>query len=288
MNFSFLPLKFQLGIKNIPINHLQEIRLRKNLPVKIKFDNKSFYLCDNGQTLLKSKSIICDEQDISFVISNVCEHSIYAHNENIINGFLTTLDGCRIGVAGECVADNNKIITLKNFTSLNIRIPHSVEGCSDLVFNKIYSNGIYNTLIISPPFYGKTTIIKDLCKKINDTYDYSILLVDERGEFAKVNGENIDVIKYASKDYAFNCAIRSMSPDIIFADELSSKEDWLSVKKVVDSGVKIVATCHGKTILDVIKNSNFVSGVFNRYVILKSLGTPGKVESIYDEEFNKV
>lgn len=277
--------KILTAISKIDKDKLYEIRLRRNFPVKVNFEGEVKYLSENGLTGFRTNAIVATEEDISDIIFNVTENSLYAFNDRIVNGFLTTADGVRIGVAGECVGNDGKVITVKNFSSLNIRIPHNVTGAADKVFKYVCKDDlILNTLIVSPPFFGKTTILKDLSLKIDKSFNYSVLLVDERGEFEKVFGENIDKITYSDKKYAFNAGIRSMSPDVIITDELVGEADWQSVKTVALSGVKIIATCHGKSLSDVRRKSVFIDNVFERYVVLKSDGLPGIIDKVYDGE----
>ena len=79
-----------------------------------------------------------------------------------------------------------------------------------------------------------------------------------------------------------------MAPDVIITDELSSKEDWECVKKASDSGVSVLASCHGGSVFDVKSNKNFIDKVFERYVVLSNDGQPGIVDMIFDGDFNKI
>lgn len=278
MDLSFLPNHFIDFININGTDKLYEIRIRNGFPIKINYDNV-YYTSEN--------KFNCTSQDIENIISTVTERSVYAFNEYIKNGFITTKNGLRIGLAGECVIDSGQVITIKKIQSLNIRIPHEIENCSKLIFPHVFLDEILNTLIISPPFCGKTTILKDLAIKLNRLDKYSILIVDERAEFENINGINIDKIKYGSKDFAFNYGIRSLSPDLIITDELSTVSDWNCIKNAIYSGVKVLASCHGKDIND-IKNKNGFLNVFERYVILKNNGQAGEVDKILDKDFNEI
>ncbi len=270
---SFLPNRYISYLNQIEYSTLYEIRLRAGFKVKLRVCHDNIYLGD----------IVCSQKDIDEIIKNVTERSLYAFNESLKKGFLTTKNGIRIGVAGECVYDNGNIVTIKNISSLNIRIPHCIDGCSDKIYPHILNGQLYNSLVVSPPFYGKTTILKDIIKKLNNENNLSILLVDERSEFCSICGENIDNIKYCNKEYAFSYAIRSMSPNVIITDELSEKKDWEAVKNAVNSGVKVIASCHGNSLEQIRKKDFFLCGVFERYIVLDSEnGQAGIVKEIYD------
>lgn len=288
MDFSFLPEIIRNSLFKTDIEKIYEIRLREDFAVSVVFDNKRFYLSKNGLTLYENLGIKCQREFIKDTLDNLTEFSVYAFNDKIKKGFLTYKDGVRIGVAGECVYDS-ELITIKNVTSLNIRIPHEILGCSDEVYKYILSdNEINNTLILSPPFCGKTTILKDLARKINKYHNKSILIIDERGEFSSVSGVNIDKIKNCTKEYAFSFGLRSLSPEIVITDELVGKSDWEFVLNAVNSGVKIIASCHAKNIDELKRKNYFLEGVFDRYLVLDKFDGMGKVIEVYDREFNRL
>ena len=287
MEYTFLTDRIAKSLDKICTDKLYEIRFRCGFPVSINYEGKKFFLTENGISIYWNSAIICDQLLINSIIDNITEYSIYAFNERIKKGFLPLKNGVRVGVAGECVYDE-KLITVKNINSLNVRIPHEVSGSSDCFFDNIINSGdFYNTLIISPPFCGKTTILKDVAKKINAFYNKNILIIDERGEFNNITGVNIDSIKYSDKLYAFDCGIRSMSPDIIITDELIGVDDWQCVFNAVNSGIKIISTCHAASIEEVLNKKFFKSGVFDRYIVLKK-GRFGELSYIFDKNFNSI
>lgn len=288
VNLDFLPIKITSALKKTDLNALSELRLRTGFPIFGIFNGKKVYICNDGATLDKTSAIICVQEDVSETINSATERSLYAFNDRLKQGFITTRDGVRVGVAGECVFDNDKISTIKKISSLNVRVPHEIENCSAVIYQKIYSGTVYNTLIVSPPAKGKTTLLKDLARKFNDNTDYSILIIDERGEFNRITGENIDIIKYSNKIYALSYAIRSMSPQIVITDELQSKDDWKSAEQAANSGVKIIASCHGKNINDLKSKDFFNKTVFERYVIIDDKKPAGSIKGIFDKDFNAV
>ena len=261
MELEFLPKQILDAVLGTNYHNIYEIRLRVNYPVKINVLGEKTTLKDKN-----GKELIVSYDDLMEVINNVTENSIYAFNDKILKGFITTKNGVRIGLSGEVVVDNNKIVTLKNFTSLNIRLSREVFGASDLIYNKIFNKEMYNTLIVAPPFSGKTTILKDLIRRINLEKNYDVLVIDERGEFFNVKGENIDVIRYGDKADAFLLGLRSLSPEVIIMDELATEKDFLNIEYALSCGIKIIATIHGESINDLIKKPYFNKDLFDRYL----------------------
>ena len=190
-------------------------------------------------------------EDLEEIILNLTERSIYAYLDQINNGFITWKNGVRVGVVGDCVIDNDKIINVKNINSLNVRIPHDIPNSSVEIFDYITFNGLNNVLIVSKPLKGKTTIVKDLIRKFSQNTKKNLLVIDERGEFNQLNLDNVDVIRYCDKAKAFEIGLRTMSPEIIFTDELIGQDDELWIKQAINYGVNVIATCHGKSIDDI-------------------------------------
>ncbi len=275
-------------LKNCKAENIFEIRLRTGYPVTVKGMDGYFFLGRNGTTIFRENAEICDFPMIEEIIGNVTERSLYAFNDEIKKGYLTTSEGVRIGLAGECVYDSGQIVTIKNFTSLNIRIPHEIPNCSEEIYDRLFQNDIYNSLIIAPPAMGKTTILKDLICKINDNYSKNILVIDERDEFGRISGKNIDFIRRSDKLFAFEYGIRSMSPDIVITDELCGEKDWQCVKSASDSGVRIIASIHGSGLEDVLKKKFFIDNVFDRYIVLDNKGVPGVLKKMYDGELKEL
>ena len=68
------------------------------------------------------------------------------------------------------MVEENKVININYIYSLNFRIAKQILGSSNKIIEYVLDkekNSIYNTLIISPPGYGKTTILRDLIRQIS-------------------------------------------------------------------------------------------------------------------------
>lgn len=284
-----MPAEISEALSKIDADKLYEIRIRLGFPVLLNVNGQKAYLTENGYSIFSEKAIICNEKTIKNIIDELTEHSIYAFNDRIRQGYLTTKEGVRVGLAGECVYDGNNLLTIKNITSLNLRIPHEIYGCADKFFGVVTDSGqIKNALLISPPFFGKTTILKDLSRKLNEKFNKSIMIIDERGEFESVKGINIDTVKYSDKLYALTFGLRSMSPEIIITDELIERRDWQCALTAINSGLKIIASCHAESAKDLLRKEYFIKNIFDRYVVLDNNNGFGKIREVFDGEFNKL
>ena len=273
--------------------HIYEIRIRDDKPVKINCSGRYIELFDGAKPLIAARGT-CNK-----IVTKACDYSLYSVNNQIVQGYIAVERGIRIGLCGEIVRENNGVKTVKNFSSLNIRIPHDAENCSSEVFGYVYSLGaVRNTLIIAPPGKGKTTMLRDLTRKIS-RQNLNVLVVDERNEICAVNGgiayyktgDNCDVITFGSKDFAFSYGIRTMAPDVIVTDEIMSEEDALAVLMAMGGGVRVLASAHAHS-PEEFKTKPFLklllsSKCIERYVFL-SAKEIGKVAGVYDREFGRI
>ena len=272
---------------------IYEIRLRANQPVRINYGGEYFYLCKNGLSHFNNEAIVTKSGELDDYILKASNYSLYSVEEQLKKGYLTIEGGIRMGICGECVCQNDKVINIKNVSSINIRIPHEVIGSADTVMNWIMKSGkMLSTLIISPPGRGKTTILRDIARQVSEKTRLNILIADERNEisasedFPTLNiGATTDVMRFCNKAYAFGTGVRVMRPDLIITDELYGKEDWESVEYCQNSGVCVIASLHGNDIEKVKAGRNFISGIFQRYVILTDELEVGKIRTVYDENY---
>ena len=240
----------QNNIGQFEMNELEEIRIRVSKPIILKLANREKIINYKVST-----------QDILKILENITENSLYSYQKQICSGYISLKGGHRVGITGNVVMEDEKVININYIYSLNFRIAKQVLGAADYIKEKVIeNNNIYNTLIVSPPGAGKTTILRDLIRQISN--NKTIGVVDERGEIAAMYknepqndmGLKVDILSNVSKDIGIRMLVRSMAPDIICADEIGTKNDVEAIKYAVTSGVKGIFTAHGNNI-ESIKNS---------------------------------
>ncbi len=287
---------FPINIRNLIYSEIkneeliEEIRIRVNKAIILKFNDKDVII-----------KYFINQEEIIKILQSVCENSIYSYQHQIAEGFVTVKGGHRVGIAGSCVIENGKVININYINSLNFRIARQIFNVSENVLKYILDikeNTILNTLIVSKPGSGKTTLIKDIIRKISngieelDFKGLNVGIVDERGEIAALYkgvvqndiGLKTDVMDNVSKAIGMKMLIRSMSPQVIVADEIGSVEDIDAINYAICSGVKGIFTAHGQAFeelcMNKILNELINKNVFEVIIFLDSKKR-GKIEKIF-------
>ena len=282
--FRMLPRNVVAFINNGQADDLQEIRIRVNRNTILKYCNEEVIT-----------DFIPNENDMINILHRLCENSIYSFQSQICNGFVTLYGGHRVGITGHVVMNNEKISNINYISALNFRIAKEIIGSSNKILKYVIDNGeIQNTLIVSRPGNGKTTILRDLVRNLSNM-GYTVSLIDERGEIAAMYngvpqndvGLRCDVLDNVTKSLGMKIAVRTMSPDIIVSDEIGTKEDIEAINYGVLSGVNGIFTAHGSSIMDIKLNENlnkiYEQKVFSRIIFFEKMG---KIRDVYKLENN--
>lgn len=283
--------------------HIQEIRLRAGRPLMLLKDGQETYLKEDGTfTDKQSYAYITGEKEPQEVLQHICHYSLYAYEDELRQGFITVSGGHRVGITGQIVMESDKMVrTIKHITGMNIRVSHQIKGVGDRVLPYLYQKGEFcNTLIISPPGCGKTTLLRDLVRQISDGNPYGagccVGLVDERSEIAGCYlgmpqndvGMRTDVLDACPKALGMMMLLRAMSPSVIAIDELGGQEDIEAVHTAACCGSRILATIHGDGVEDIQQKEGmdrlFQKGLFQCFVVLGKRQGRCIVRGIYERE----
>lgn len=282
---------------------LQEIRLRVAKPVLLYIDGMEFFQEETGEVVYHAvRPAVTLQEDLDQLIAYACSYSMYAFEEEISRGYLTLPGGHRMGLAGEAVlAESDRVRNIKHISCVNIRISHEIRGAADAVLPFLYRDGHFlNTLILSPPGCGKTTLLRDIVRQVSDGNacgpGVTVGIVDERSEIAgsfqgraqNDVGMRTDVLDSCPKAEGMMLLIRSMAPKVIGVDELGSEADIKALKKAVCCGCRVLATMHAGSFEEA---ENRLSGMkldeirfFDRYVILTRREGKCAVDAVLDGE----
>lgn len=248
-----LPIRIRCMVEKLRLDYgrLWEIRLRVNSPFILRYEDSEIYVDSCGSRTCNMKdAYIVTARDVNDTLECICNHSLYAYEDEIRQGFITVCGGHRVGVAGKIILDGTRIKCIRHISFLNIRVAHEIKGCSGDVLPYIYSDGkLMNTLIVSAPCHGKTTLLRDIIRVVSDG-GMTVGVVDERSEIAACYkgvpqndvGMRTDVLDCCPKASGMMMLVRTMAPDLIAVDEIGGQQDVDAIFGVINCGCRLLAT----------------------------------------------
>ncbi len=238
---NLLPPDLLPALDEAEIEHPEELRLR--------IGQKLAVVTATDTVHLNSPKITA--QHLDHLLERASGFSAHVSSELLRQGYLHTAAGCRIGFCGTVTGDGT---VLRALTSASIRIPRAVPGCAADVAGQLLRDGLENTLLLSPPGCGKTTLLRDLIRSLS-ACGYRISAADERGELAGQSGRklgfdlgpNTDVMTGGVKAESAMMLLRAMNPQILAFDEITAAQDLEVIRQAAGCGVTLLATAHAES-----------------------------------------
>ena len=278
--FKSFPEGLLKSMENVNLEKVDEIRIRVDKPVILKV---------GVNDIIVNYKVSSDE--ILNLFQVCCSNSIYTYQNQICGGFITIPGGHRVGISGSVVVKDGKVTNITNLYSLNIRIAKEIPNCSMPLLQyviDIEQNTVFNTLIVSSPGAGKTTMLRDIVNKISNGMPeinfkgVNVSVIDERGEISAMHkgvpqndiGIRTDVLDNVPKVLGIRMVIRSLAPQVVIADEIGNKDDAEIINYAICSGVKGIFTAHGSCFTDLKLNPEINKlinlKIFERIIFLDS------------------
>lgn len=279
-------------------NTTYEIRLRAGKPLNLMGKYGAVFVFENSTCSGKPSDgcVSVSHEEIKDTFNRICSYSIHTFQRSINSGYIPMKGGNRAGICGTAVCSGETVTNVKDISSINIRISKQVFGCGDEI-TSLVSRSNHGLIIAGPPNSGKTTVLRDVIRQVASGKlgeFYKVCAIDERREISAVCdgmvtndlGITCDVLDSYPIAQAIDIAVRTLSPDIIACDEISTQQEVNAITKAVNCGVRFILTLHSgsyselisKKLLEQLLSTN----AFDKVVLLSSGESIGKVKQVYD------
>lgn len=275
---AILPSELREGLLNVGeerLEQLEELRLRRGFPMTA--------LLPCGEVETGGSAV--GEDELRQVMENATQASAHTVLDRVRQGFVTLRGGHRVGLCGTAVRRDGQTVTLREVSSMSIRVARAVEGQARELLPELMENGTFvSTLILAPPGGGKTTLLRDLIRGLSDGDagpPCRVGVADERGEVAALwqgkpqlyVGRHTDVMDGCPKAEGLSILIRGMNPQVAAVDEITDPADVEAIRLAAGCGVALIATAHGRGAEDLRRRAVYRAllsdGIFRRLVVLE-------------------
>lgn len=257
----------------------EELRLRVRQPLTVLTAEGELSAAGEHDTLV-------EPDDLERVIAGVTEYSRYASAEALRQGYLSVRGGFRLGVCGTAVMRDGAVSSVKEFSSLALRIVHERVGLGEALAPRLFDEAgrFCSTLILSPPGGGKTTLLRDLIRCLSlggaERRALRVAVIDERSELAVMYrgapqtelGNHTDVLDGCPKALGIPMALRAMSPQVVAVDEITQEADVAAMCAAANCGVGLLATIHAESVAELTRKplwrALLAAEVFSRAVVI--------------------
>ncbi|KAH0897766.1 hypothetical protein HID58_047334 [Brassica napus] len=144
---------------------------------------------------------------------------------------------------------------------LTCRVGRSVRGSANLLRDLVQDGN--SLLLIGPPGVGKTTMIREVARMLGDDYEKRVMIVDTSNEIGGDgdiphpgigNARRMQVPNSDIQHKVLIEAVENHMPQVIVIDEIGTILEAIAASTIAERGIQLVATAHGATIENLIKN----------------------------------
>ena len=154
---------------------------------------------------------------------------------------------------------------------LTCRVGRALFGTVDILRDVIESGK--SMLLLGRPGVGKTTLLREAARVLADEADKRVVIVDTSNEIAGDGdiphpgigqARRMQVPAPSAQHAVMIEAVENHMPEVIVIDEIGAEAEALAARTIAERGVQLIATAHGNTLENLIRNptlADLVGGV---------------------------
>jgi stage III sporulation protein SpoIIIAA len=158
-----------------------------------------------------------------------------------------------------------------DIVGLTCRVGKVVTGTVDPIQDIIQSGK--SVLLLGRPGVGKTSRLREIAKLLADEAKKRVVIVDTSNEIAGDGdiphpavgrARRMQVPHRERQKETMIEAVQNHTPEVIIIDEIGTEDEALAARTIAERGVILIATAHGHTLENLIKNpmlSDLVGGI---------------------------
>jgi len=188
--------------------------------------------------------IIC-KQDMYFVLKKITTFNV--KNRAGIN---KTLHGI------SCLKNREDQII-----GLTCRVGRSIIGFTNKIRDILLHDK--SILILGKPGSVKTKIIREIARIFSNELQKQVAIVDTSNEIVGDNdvphvvvgrARRLQVKKFNLQHQVLIEVVENHMPEVLIIDEISTETETLSARTIAERGVQLIATAHGNSLVNLVKN----------------------------------
>ena len=274
-----------------------EIRLRSGRPVALSTPAGPRFVTPEGALTQQPEknALFTDHALLQTCFQAVCGYSVHSFSESIANGFVPMPGGHRAGVCGTAYTDSDGMFTLKNITSINLRVARTTLCACDARLIPLLRAARVGLIVAGEPGSGKTTLLRAILAQLSHL-GRKAAVVDERCEIAPVGPAGFcspppvhcDVLSGYPKHTGMQHALRALAPDVLMCDEVGAVEEIDAIAQAANAGVGLVVTMHAPDPAALRRRPQYAAlmqtGAVSDVAFLHGKGKPGVLSEVIHVE----